>query len=81
LTYIKVILDPKTSRRIFKLARDQQDELEMPDDEVEVEHTAFSIPRPQMQQDDDDEDDMDADVDRDEYVDEVVVSVNTAMIL
>ncbi|KAH7888090.1 Bystin-domain-containing protein [Phlebopus sp. FC_14] len=28
----EVILDPKTSRKIFELARDQQDELEMPDD-------------------------------------------------
>lgn len=31
----EVILDPKTSRKIFQLARDQQDELEVPDDEVE----------------------------------------------
>ncbi|KAI6151725.1 Bystin-domain-containing protein [Pisolithus tinctorius] len=31
----EVILDPKTSRKIFELARDQQDELEVPDDEVE----------------------------------------------
>ncbi|KAF9569439.1 cell adhesion protein byn-1 [Agrocybe pediades] len=28
----EVILDPKTSRRIFELARDQQNELEMPED-------------------------------------------------
>ncbi|KAI6046463.1 Bystin-domain-containing protein [Pisolithus marmoratus] len=34
----QVILDPKTSRKIFQLARDQQDELEVPDDDVE-EHT------------------------------------------
>ncbi|KAI6105394.1 Bystin-domain-containing protein [Pisolithus sp. B1] len=31
----EVILDPKTSRKIFELARDQQDELEVPDDEPE----------------------------------------------
>ncbi|KAI6004177.1 Bystin-domain-containing protein [Pisolithus albus] len=31
----EVILDPKTSRKIFELARDQQDELEVPDDETE----------------------------------------------
>jgi essential nuclear protein 1 len=30
-----VILDPKTSRKIFELARDQQEELEMPDDQDE----------------------------------------------
>ena len=34
----QVILDPKTSRKIFELARDQQDELEMPDDEEVVEN-------------------------------------------
>ncbi|KIJ19847.1 hypothetical protein PAXINDRAFT_126034 [Paxillus involutus ATCC 200175] len=31
----EVILDPKTSRKIFELARDQQEELEMPDDQDE----------------------------------------------
>ncbi|KIL00460.1 hypothetical protein PAXRUDRAFT_129826 [Paxillus rubicundulus Ve08.2h10] len=31
----EVILDPKTSRRIFELARDQQEELGMPDDQDE----------------------------------------------
>ncbi|KAF8845593.1 Bystin-domain-containing protein [Paxillus ammoniavirescens] len=31
----EVILDPKTSRKIFELARDQQVELEMPDDQDE----------------------------------------------
>ncbi|KXN86303.1 hypothetical protein AN958_10165 [Leucoagaricus sp. SymC.cos] len=31
-----VILDSKTSRKIFELARNQQDELEMPDDEEET---------------------------------------------
>ncbi|KAH0839592.1 Bystin-domain-containing protein [Lanmaoa asiatica] len=29
----EVILDPKTSRKIFELARDQQEELQMPDDQ------------------------------------------------
>lgn len=51
-----MILDPKTSRRIFELARDQQDEFEMPDDEPEVKSTAFSAPRAPMQNDEDDED-------------------------
>ena len=31
--FFQIILDPKTSRKIFELARDQQDELEMPNDE------------------------------------------------
>jgi hypothetical protein len=51
----------------------------MPDDEGEVENTAFSAPRPLMQDDDDgDEDDM---VDGDEYVDEVVVSVAVYIVI
>ena len=46
----------------------------MPDDEAEVESSAFSAPRPQMQDDDnDDDDDMQSDG-SDEYVDEIVVS-------
>ena len=36
----QVILDPKTSRKIFELARDQQEELEMPDDEDDDEDEA-----------------------------------------
>jgi len=54
----------------------------MPDDEGEVENTAFSAPRPLMQDDDDgDEDDMVADADGNEYVDEVVVSVIVYIVL
>ncbi|KAG1739835.1 Bystin-domain-containing protein [Suillus paluster] len=34
----EVVLDPKTSRRIFELARDQQDEVDMPEDEDEPRH-------------------------------------------
>jgi essential nuclear protein 1 len=77
---VKVILDPKTSRRIFELARDQQEEFEMPDDETEIENTAFAVPRPQIL-DDEDDDNMEADADEDRYVDEVVVSVIVSMIL
>ncbi|ETW84520.1 hypothetical protein HETIRDRAFT_146937 [Heterobasidion irregulare TC 32-1] len=40
----EVILDPKTSKRIFELARDQQDELEVPDDE-DVNENEFTRPR------------------------------------
>jgi essential nuclear protein 1 len=60
----KIILDPKTSKRIFELAREQQDELEVPDDldDVEVERqTALSRPRPQNTDTDDDDDDGDFD--------------------
>ncbi|OJA07764.1 hypothetical protein AZE42_02982 [Rhizopogon vesiculosus] len=32
----EVVLDPKISRKIFELARDQQDEVEMPEDEEEL---------------------------------------------
>ena len=39
-----MILDPKTSKRIFQLARDQQDELEVPDDE-DVNENEFTRPR------------------------------------
>jgi essential nuclear protein 1 len=77
--HVKVILDPKTSRRIFELARDQQEEFEMPDDEAEVESSTFSAPRPQIQ-DDDDDDDMQTDAGSDEYVDEVVVSATMPMV-
>ncbi|KAH9482459.1 hypothetical protein JR316_0004559 [Psilocybe cubensis] len=59
----EVILDPKTSRRIFELAKDQQDELEMPDDadvaEEDLEDTrqVLSKPRAQVAFDDEDDDD------------------------
>ena len=56
----QVILDPKTSRRIFELARDQQDELEMPEDEeVPEDEDEEVLSKPRMQarfNDDDDED-------------------------
>lgn len=57
---LKVVLDPKTSQRIFELAKDQQDELEMPEDDEEeaTEVSSFSRPRmPVLQGDDDDDDD------------------------
>ncbi|KAF8803750.1 cell adhesion protein byn-1 [Phlegmacium glaucopus] len=55
-----VILDPKTSRKIFELARDQQDELQMPDDEevqedIEDERME-NLSRPRSKGDFDDED-------------------------
>ncbi|KAG9219048.1 hypothetical protein CCMSSC00406_0001458 [Pleurotus cornucopiae] len=57
----EVVLDPKTSQRIFELAKDQQDELEMPEDDEEeaTEVSSFSRPRmPVLQGDDDDDDEL-----------------------
>jgi hypothetical protein len=52
------VLDPKTSKRIFDLAKVQQDELELPDDDEESPQSPqkFSRPRLQIEDDDDDED-------------------------
>lgn len=51
-------MDPKTSQRIFELAKDQQDELSVPDDEEsndEDEHQSkFLQPRDQLIDDDED---------------------------
>lgn len=52
-----MILDPKTSRRIFELARDQQEELEEKelDDEDDAEDAqGLSVPRGAAPEDDDD---------------------------
>lgn len=52
-------MDHKTSRRIFELAKDQQQEFEEVEDEEDEEfenQTAFTIPR--SQNIDDDEDDL-----------------------
>ena len=61
LIAIQVILDPKTSRRIFELARDQQEQLapeeETDDEEGSDTHTAFHKPRV-TNNDEDDEDDL-----------------------
>lgn len=51
-------MDPKTSRRIFELARDQQNELEEPEDDEDEEfenQTAFTLPRSQNLDEDDDD--------------------------
>ena len=56
----QTILDPKTSRRIFELARDQQDELDPPDaeEDEEVIEDDFTRPRTRdLEQLDDDDDD------------------------
>ncbi|KAI0299724.1 Bystin-domain-containing protein [Multifurca ochricompacta] len=52
------ILDVKTSKRIFELARDQQDEFDLPDNRDEdVIEDEFTRPRTREEVDDDDEDD------------------------
>jgi len=59
----QVILDPKTSRRIFELAKDQQDELDMPEDEEVPEENddermeVMSRPRTQTRFEDDGDED------------------------
>ena len=56
----QTILDPKTSRRIFELARDQQDELDPPDaeEDEDVIEDDFTRPRTRdLEQLDDDDDD------------------------
>nr|VWP00676.1 Chitinase [Ganoderma boninense] len=73
----EVIFDPKTSRRIFELARDQQDELgekDLDDDDEDDDHQDFSAPRATMPADDDDLDDLDEYEDRDiEEIEEIEV--------
>lgn len=51
-----MILDPKTSKKIFELAKDQQDELEMPEDKVEMDNPAFSAPRVPSPEEEEEED-------------------------
>ncbi|KAF8897176.1 Bystin-domain-containing protein [Infundibulicybe gibba] len=58
----EAILDPKTSKRIFELARDQQDELEMPDDrddedQVGPDEKTLQLSEPRMQRDNDEDED------------------------
>ncbi|KAJ7667609.1 Bystin-domain-containing protein [Mycena polygramma] len=47
----ETILDPKTSKRIFELARDQQDELEMADDDEEDARPSI-LTRPRLDDED-----------------------------
>ncbi len=71
----QAILDPKTSRKIFELARDQQDELEMPDDQdlsgEEEPDPSFTQPRSHFVDEDEEEDELD---DNDQEVEEEFVS-------
>lgn len=75
-----MILDPKTSKKIFELARDQQEEVgTWEDDEEEEEETerpSFTVPRTQVFDDDEEDDDLER-YDQDDYEEEVeeIVSV------
>jgi essential nuclear protein 1 len=71
------LLDPKTSKRIFELAKDQQEEMEIPEhhtpDSEQDEKAMFSKPRSQaLESEDEDEDisvsDGDAEVDEETFV-------------
>ncbi|CAL1702091.1 unnamed protein product [Somion occarium] len=72
----EVILDPKTSRRIFELARDQQEELEASegdeDDDFD-DRTAFTVPRSQGVNDEDEDDMGEYDEDEVEEIEEIEI--------
>jgi essential nuclear protein 1 len=61
-------LDPKTSKRIFELARDQQDELQMLDDDEDTRPSILTRPR------DDDDNDSELEDVEDEEIEEIFVS-------
>ena len=69
-------LDPKTSKRIFELARDQQQELGLDDDSEDEmpsdEPSAFQQPRMDVVNEDDEDDDEDLE-DNDEEIEEEFV--------
>ena len=52
----QAILDPKSSKRIFELARDQQDELDHPDPDEDVIEDSFTRPRDHDLEDADEDD-------------------------
>ncbi|CAK5276085.1 unnamed protein product [Mycena citricolor] len=63
----EVILDPKTSKRIFELAKDQQDELELLDEQLEDEEPRVSaFAKPRMAKDSDEESDLDENMDEED---------------
>ncbi|KAF8743811.1 hypothetical protein AX14_000221 [Amanita brunnescens Koide BX004] len=52
----EVILDPKTSKRIFELAKVQQDEMEVPDDDEDIPQSPGELSRPRLYPEDEEED-------------------------
>jgi essential nuclear protein 1 len=59
----EVVLDPKTSKRIFELAKSQQDELELPDEDLDEPNSPQNFSRPRLPMETEDEDE-----DEDEYL-------------
>jgi hypothetical protein len=53
----QAILDPKSSKRVFELARDQQDELDHPDPDEDVIEDTFTRPRGHNLEEADEDDD------------------------
>jgi hypothetical protein len=87
--FAQAILDPKTSRKVFELAKEQQDELSMPDDAdnepaPRTTSTSLSLSRPRHAQDsDEDEEDEDLDyigVADIEYEEEFVSAVGVSVL-
>lgn len=75
-TGVQAILDPKTSRRIFELARDQQEELDEKDlDDEDEDDTQLDLSAPRGPSLDDDDD---LDLDRYEDVEEIEEIVSKA---
>ncbi|EPT03099.1 hypothetical protein FOMPIDRAFT_1047090 [Fomitopsis schrenkii] len=71
----EVILDPKTSRKIFELAKDQQEEVGVWEDvedeeEEEARRSNLTVPRTQADEDEDEGDDLER-YDQDDYEEEV----------
>ena len=52
----KVVLDPKTSKRIFELAKIQQHEMEVPDDDEDISQSPGDLSRPRLYPEDEEED-------------------------
>lgn len=73
----QVILDPKTSRKIFELAKDQQEELNEDGDEDEdgvdeTDRLNFSVPRTTTHDDEGQDDLGEYDEDEEEEIEEIV---------
>jgi hypothetical protein len=71
----KIILDPKTSKRIFELAKDQQEELDLADKDDSDIDVQFAGHRTHTSDDDDDGDDENNEENYGEEADEVFVSI------
>lgn len=52
----KVVLDPQTSKRIFELAKIQQDEMEVLDDDEDIPQSLGELSRPRLYPEEEDDD-------------------------